>query len=113
MEEINSLESKQAQMRKGLLGYAVLLSIKNSEAYAATILEALKKADLLVVEGTLYPLLNRFKREGLLEYQWKESKSGPPRKYYALTAEGKNTLTGLEKTWGSLVKSITKLNKIS
>ena len=111
MEEINDILIKQAQMRKGLLGYAVLCSIKQDEAYTATILETLKKADLIVVEGTLYPLLNRFKREGLLEYKWKESKSGPPRKYYRLTPTGESTLTQLDKTWDSLSNSIAKLTK--
>ncbi len=110
MKEIDSISSKQAQMRKGLLGYAVLCSIKNDEGYAATILANLKKADLLVVEGTLYPLLNRFLREGLLQYEWQESKSGPPRKYYALTEAGTATLKELEGTWKSLVKSMSKLN---
>ncbi|NCP67327.1 PadR family transcriptional regulator [bacterium] len=110
MKEISNIENRQAQMRKGLLGYAVLLCIKNKEAYAATILANLKKADLLVVEGTLYPLLNRFKREGLLDYKWEESPSGPPRKYYALTDLGMSTLESLEDTWKGLCQSIKKLN---
>ena len=105
-----AVSAKGQQMRKGILSYAVLLSIKNhKEAYASSILKDLKKANLIVVEGTVYPLLNRFKGEGLLDYEWKESKSGPPRKYYKLTKEGKQTLKDLQKTWEELTKSINNL----
>lgn len=97
-------------MRKGLLAYAVLCAIKNNQAYAASILKSLKEANLIVVEGTIYPLLSRFKREQLLDYRWKESKAGPPRKYYVLTKKGKLTLSELEKTWKNLSESINQLN---
>ncbi len=110
MKEIENFDSKRSQMRKGVLSYAVLLSIKNSEnAYSSTILSDLKKANLIVVEGTIYPLLSRFKREEILEYEWQESKSGPPRKYYKLTEKGEIFLKVLKETWSELVRSIKTL----
>lgn len=110
MESIN-LENTKAQMRKGLLEFCILLIITKGEAYASDILQELKKADLLVVEGTLYPLLSRLKTTGLLNYNWKESESGPPRKYYTLTEKGKDMLQQLESTWNELHTSITSLKK--
>jgi len=82
------LENTKAQMRKGVLEYCILSILKNGEAYPSDILIKLKKSNLIVVEGTLYPLLTRLKNSGLLSYRWKESKSGPPRKYYSATSEG-------------------------
>lgn len=96
-------------MRKGLLEFCILLVISDKRAYSSDILNTLKDADLLVVEGTLYPLLSRLKTQGLVEYDWEESKSGPPRKYYELTKLGRETLRDLEKTWKELVGSITSL----
>ncbi len=106
------IENTQAQMRKGILEFCVLLIIaKYKSIYASDILEKLAKSDLLVVEGTLYPLLNRLKREELLQYKWEESKSGPPRKYYAITKKGNDALQYLLKTWDELNKAITNLRK--
>ena len=105
------IESKKQQMRKGILSYAVLFSIAKGKVYSLKLLDNLKKADMLVVEGTLYPLLNRLKREGLLEYEWQESNNGPPRKYYYITKLGKETLTELSKSWQELQKTIKNISK--
>lgn len=99
-------ENTQTQMRKGILEYCVLLIISKGEIYASDIIAELKKAKLLVVEGTLYPLLTRLKNNGLLSYNWVESTSGPPRKYYLLTAEGKEILNKLDITWMELSYAI-------
>ena len=101
----------KTQMRKGVLEFSALLIISRGEVYSSDILKELKLADLIVVEGTLYPLLSRLKSEGLLSYDWKESASGPPRKYYTLTAKGKEKLDHLKATWKSLVESINTLQK--
>ena len=100
-------ENTQTQMRKGILEYCVLLIISRGEIYASDIIAELKRAKLLVVEGTLYPLLTRLKNNGLLSYNWVESTSGPPRKYYVLTPEGRQILTQLDTTWSELVYAIT------
>ena len=98
-------------MRKGMLEFCTLLIIEKEKAYASKILTTLKEADLIVVEGTLYPLLSRLKSQGLLDYSWEESKSGPPRKYYELTSEGKKTVSHLKVIWKELVGSINSLSK--
>jgi PadR family transcriptional regulator PadR len=105
------LENTKAQMRKGILEFCILLIISKEEVYPSDILKELKEFNLIVVEGTLYPLLSRLKDGGLLEYRWEESKAGPPRKYYKLTDAGKNTLKHLEKNWKELSKSIQSLIK--
>ncbi|GGE39844.1 PadR family transcriptional regulator [Psychroflexus planctonicus] len=105
------LENTQAQMRKGVLEYCILSILKRDDAYVAEILESLKAAKLIVVEGTIYPLLTRLKNADLLEYRWEESTGGPPRKYYALTQEGETFLEALSQTWNDLqfaVKNITE-----
>lgn len=105
------LENTQAQMRKGVLEYCILSILKRDDAYVAEILESLKAAKLIVVEGTIYPLLTRLKNADLLEYRWEESTGGPPRKYYALTKEGEAFLEALSQTWNDLqfaVKNITE-----
>ncbi len=104
-------ESHKNQMRKGMLEFCTLLIIEKDKAYVSKIVSELKVADLLVVEGTLYPLLSRLKSQGLLEYSWEESKSGPPRKYYELTEEGTKTLTDLKGIWKELIGSINSLIK--
>lgn len=96
------VENTQTQMRKGILEYCILAIISRGEIYASDIISELKKAKLLVVEGTLYPLLTRLKNNGLLSYQWIESTSGPPRKYYVLSDAGKDVLQQLDKTWEEL-----------
>ncbi len=105
------LDNIKAQIRKGILELAILLIVESGQVYASEILKKLKDTELIVVEGTLYPLLSRLKRHGLVGYVWKESKSGPPRKYYKLTAKGKGALAGLKNSWKSLYKSINSLIK--
>lgn len=100
-----NLENTQVQMRKGILEYCILHIISRGEVYASDMLDELTSAKIMVVEGTLYPLLTRLKNAGLVEYKWVESKSGPPRKYYKLTVEGKLFLENLESTWSELMKS--------
>lgn len=109
MKKTEEFEEAKAQMRKGMLEFCTLLIISRDKVYASDILRELKRADLIVVEGTLYPLLSRLKSEGLLDYSWKESSSGPPRKYYTLTLTGDEKLTQLKATWKSLGESITTL----
>ena len=96
------LENTRAQMRKGVLELCVMSIVAQEEAYPTDIINKLKDANLLVVEGTLYPLLNRLKDAELLQYTWRESKSGPPRKYYQLTEQGIHFLEGLKETWHEL-----------
>jgi len=105
------IENTKAQMRKGILEFCILLIISNGKMYASDILEELKKADLLVVEGTLYPMLSRLKNAGLLRYSWEESRSGPPRKYYELTDKGVETLSQLTETWQHFAGSINSLTE--
>lgn len=105
------LENTKAQMRKGVLEFCILSILKTGEAYTSDILGRLKKAHLIVVEGTVYPLLTRLKNADLLSYQWKESKSGPPRKYYSLTAPGIKFLEELEAAWNDLVKAVRLTTK--
>lgn len=100
------IENSKAQMRKGVLEYCILAVISSEAAYASDIIEKMKAAELLVVEGTLYPLLTRLKNEGLLNYRWEESRSGPPRKYYSLTPAGKTFLDELHLSWKQLVDSV-------
>ncbi|MGI6312761.1 MAG: PadR family transcriptional regulator [Candidatus Cryptobacteroides sp.] len=99
------------QMRKGLLEYCVLSILARKEAYPSEILEELKKADMIVVEGTLYPLLIRDKNQGLLSYRWVESTQGPPRKYYYITDKGKEALSEMDDAWAEIVKSVEMLIK--
>ena len=100
-----NLENTQVQMRKGILEYCILHIISRGEVYASDMLDELTAAKIIVVEGTLYPLLTRLKNAGLLEYKWVESKSGPPRKYYTLTDKGSKFLGSLSETWEELVHS--------
>ena len=100
------VENTQTQMRKGILEYCILSIISRGEIYASDIIQELKKARLLVVEGTLYPLLTRLKNNGLLSYQWVESTSGPPRKYYVLTPSGLEILKKLDHTWDELLFAV-------
>ena len=99
-------ENTQTQMRKGILEYCILSIISKGEIYASDIISELKRAQLLVVEGTLYPLLTRLKNNGLLSYNWQESTSGPPRKYYQITVEGLEVLHKLDVTWKELVYAV-------
>lgn len=99
-------ENTQVQMRKGILEYCILSIISRGEIYASDIISELKRAQLLVVEGTLYPLLTRLKNNGLLSYIWKESTSGPPRKYYQITQDGLDVLVQLDVTWKELLFAV-------
>jgi PadR family transcriptional regulator PadR len=105
------LENTKAQMRKGILEFCILSILKNKEAYPSEIIGALKDAKLIVVEGTLYPLLTRLKNAELLTYRWEESKSGPPRKYYSITKMGTAFLEELGETWSELNKAVSKITK--
>lgn len=105
------LENTQSQMRKGILEYCILALISKGEVYASDIIESLKDAKLIVVEGTLYPLLTRLKNAGLLNYSWKESDQGPPRKYYSLTETGELFINELSKTWNELTLSVNKITQ--
>lgn len=100
------LENTKAQMRKGILEYCILSIFSRSSCYASDIIKELKDAKVIVVEGTLYPLLTRQKNAGLLSYRWEESPQGPPRKYYELTKEGKEYLADLDESWNELVESV-------
>jgi PadR family transcriptional regulator PadR len=104
-------EKVNAQMRKGVLELCVLSVISDQEVYTSDILSALKDAQLLVVEGTVYPLLTRLKNDGILKYRWEESSSGPPRKYYSLTEQGKESLSSLKDNWKQLNQSVQQLLK--
>ena len=100
------LENTKAQMRKGILEYCILSVLSKNSCYASDIIKELKEAKVIVVEGTLYPLLTRQKNAGLLSYRWEESQQGPPRKYYELTSDGKEYLADLDKSWDELVESV-------
>jgi PadR family transcriptional regulator, regulatory protein PadR len=101
-------DSTIAQMRKGVLEMCVMAAIEGQEAYASDILDRLKQAHLIVVEGTLYPILTRLKNEGFLSYRWEESSSGPPRKYFCLTPDGQNFLLELKTGWSDLVGAVNR-----
>ena len=105
------IENTKAQMRKGVLEFCILSILQGEDAYTSEILSQLKDAKLLVVEGTVYPLLTRLKNAGLLNYRWEESTSGPPRKYYGLTETGKLFLKALNNTWSDLVGAVNTVTK--
>jgi len=104
-------ENAKAQMRKGILEYCILLILSRSSCYASDIIKELREVKLIVVEGTLYPLLTRQKNAGLLSYRWEESQQGPPRKYYELTDSGREYLSELNTSWLELVESINLIKK--
>jgi PadR family transcriptional regulator PadR len=107
----NLIDQSEVQMRKGMLVYCVLLLLKDGKVYTSQLIKALRQAELIVVEGTLYPLLNRLAKDKLLAYEWQESELGPPRKYYWLTDEGKVLLKDLHRTYHKLHASINTLEK--
>lgn len=104
------ITNTKAQMRKGILEYCILLLLEKNNLYTSGIIGKLKESKLIVVEGTLYPLLTRLKNTGYLGYRWEESTQGPPRKYYELTKDGRNFLNELDLSWHELVESVKKLN---
>jgi len=106
-----NVENVKAQMRKGVLEYCILLILSNNDAYASDIINQLKEAKMIVVEGTLYPLLTRLKNAKLLSYRWEESTQGPPRKYYALTEEGRSFLHEMDASWNALVGAVELIHK--
>ena len=101
-------DNSQAQMRKGVLELCILSILSKEDAYVPDIIGQLKTSKLIVVEGTLYPLMTRLKNDGYLSYSWAESYSGPPRKYYKLTTQGKTLLKELKKSWEELVTSVNQ-----
>ncbi len=105
------IENTKAQMRKGVLEYCILTILLRDAAYASDIIKQLKNAKMIVVEGTLYPLLTRLKNAELLAYRWEESTQGPPRKYYEITAKGKDFLKDLDQSWQDLVDAVNTIKK--
>src|SRR5882757_7633896 len=103
-----NIENTKAQMKKGVLEFCILSILSDGEHYPSEIIEKMKEAKLIVVEGTLYPLLMRLKNDGLLSYRWEESTSGPPRKYYKLTQIGEQYLKDLQLSWQELVTAVNK-----
>ena len=104
-----NVENTQVQMRKGILEFCILHIISRGEVYASDMLEELTSAKIMVVEGTLYPLLTRLRKAGLVDYKWVESRSGPPRKYYTMTESGQEFLDKLSETWSGLITSTGKI----
>jgi PadR family transcriptional regulator PadR len=107
------IENAKVQMRKGILEFCILKIISKGEVYASTMLSELTSAKIMVVEGTLYPLLTRLKNAGFLDYRWVESVSGPPRKYYLLTDKGQEFLTEMSSTWEELQTSVNQISNAS
>ena len=107
----NSVDNVRSQMRKGVLEYCILCILNRKEAYASSILEDLKSANMIVVEGTLYPLLIRQKNQGLLSYSWEESTQGPPRKYYCITEKGRAQLREMDLAWQEIVETIKTIKQ--
>ena len=108
-----NVDNAKSQMRKGMLEYCVLLLLSKEPSYANDIITRLKQAELIVVEGTLYPLLTRLKKDGLLSYEWRESTQGPPRKYYALTPDGSAFLLELDTAWNELARTVGQLKDLT
>jgi PadR family transcriptional regulator PadR len=105
-ESLKNVDNVKAQMRKGILEYCILSILSRGDSYAPQIISELKQADMIVVEGTLYPLLARQKNQGLLAYRWEESPQGPPRKYYMITDRGREVLQDLDVVWEKIVSQI-------
>jgi PadR family transcriptional regulator PadR len=106
-----NLDNTKAQMRKGVLEYCILLVIDGKPLYASDIIEELKSSKMIVVEGTLYPLLTRLKNDGLLAYKWEESTQGPPRKYYEVTDDGRTFLNEMGESWDELVEAVRMIKE--
>lgn len=108
-----NVENAKAQMKKGILEYCILSILSTNDAYASDIIKTLKESKLIIVEGTLYPLLTRQKNAGLLSYRWEESTQGPPRKYYKITAKGKDFLHELDTSWSELTEAVNAIRNSS
>ncbi len=106
-----NIENTKAQMKKGVLEFCILSILSDGDHYPSEIISKMKEAKLIVVEGTLYPLLMRLKNDGVLSYRWEESTSGPPRKYYKLTSEGELFRNELKITWNELVDAVNKTTR--
>lgn len=106
---MNNTDNIKAQMRKGILEYCILSILSRNDAYASEIIGELKAHEMIVVEGTLYPLLTRQKNQGLLTYRWEESPQGPPRKYYSITQKGREALALLDEAWRGMVEQIARI----
>lgn len=104
-----NIDNLKSQMRKGMLEFCVLLLLSHGDAYVSEIIAKMKAAHLIVVEGTLYPLMTRLKNDGLLGYRWEESPSGPPRKYYSITPLGSQFLAELHKSWNEISQTVNHL----
>ena len=102
----SNVDNIKSQMRKGVLEYCLLSTLRRKDAYASSLIGELKEARMIVVEGTLYPLLTRLKNQGLLSYRWEESTQGPPRKYYSLTDKGHSALLEMDAAWQEVVASV-------
>ncbi len=111
MEVINNSDNVKSQMRKGILEYCILGILNKKDSYASSIITELKEARMIVVEGTLYPLLIRQKNQGLLTYRWEESTQGPPRKYYSITEKGRAQLAEMDMVWNEMVETINLIRK--
>lgn len=109
MENTNIIENNRTQMRRGVLEYSILLILASGDEYASSIIQKLKEVDIIVAEGTTYPLLIRLKKLGLLTYRWEESPQGPPRKYYMITDYGREQLAGLDAAWDELSSGIESI----
>ena len=107
----SNADNVRSQMRKGVLEYCILCILAKREEYASSIIDELKTANLIVVEGTLYPLLIRQKNQGLLSYRWEESTQGPPRKYYCITQKGREQLAEMDSAWQEMVSAINTLKQ--
>ena len=107
-----NVENVKSQMRKGMLEYCIMLLLEKKACYSSDIIDELEHANLIVVEGTLYPLLSRLKKDGLLDYEWQESSAGPPRKYYKLTEEGIAVLSVLDENWNVLAEAVDRIKNV-
>lgn len=107
------IENNKTQMRRGVLEYSILLILASGEGYASSIIQKMKDVNIIVAEGTIYPLLIRLKKLGLLNYRWEESPQGPPRKYYMITDLGREQLAGLDAAWNELAQGIETIRQES
>ncbi|MBQ7898426.1 MAG: PadR family transcriptional regulator [Bacteroidales bacterium] len=113
MDNTGIIENNKTQMRRGVLEYSILLILASGDEYASSIIQKLKDVNIIVAEGTTYPLLIRLKKLGLLNYRWEESTQGPPRKYYMITELGRQQLAGLDAAWEELSSSIESIRKVT
>jgi PadR family transcriptional regulator PadR len=107
----SNVDNIKSQMRKGVLEYCILSTLRRKDAYASSLIGELKEARMIVVEGTLYPLLTRLKNQGMLSYRWEESTQGPPRKYYSLTEKGREALVEMDTAWSEVVSCVEAVKR--